>query len=177
MYWIVRGRNYIRATLQKCAIFKKFNARCYHYPSSTTLQKSRDNKCNPFWSIGVDYVGPLYYKAYKQPLFSVTTYDKKEIFKCNVVLQTCIITRDIILDLIKDSYTKTFTNSLHTFIAASYYENKDIKRKLLTSSGMFGDVFGQRIDKSKGVVPKLNDIVIIQDEKFPQQLWSDCKTI
>lgn len=42
---------------------------------------------------------------------------------------------------------------------------------------MFGDVFGQRIDKSKGVVPKLNDIVIIQDEKFPQQLWSDCKTI
>ena len=36
---------------------------------------------------------------------------------------------------------------------------------------MFGDVFGQRIDKPQGVVPKLNDIVIIQYEKFPQQLW------
>ena len=66
--------------------FKKFNAGCYHYPSSTILSKSRDDKCNPFGSIGVDYVEPLYYKAYKQLLFSVTSYDKKEIFKCYVVL-------------------------------------------------------------------------------------------
>ena len=29
----------------------------------------------------------------------------------------------------------------------------------------------QRIKKSKGVFPKLNDIVIIDDKKLPQQLW------
>ena len=29
----------------------------------------------------------------------------------------------------------------------------------------------QRIDKSKGVLPKLNDIVIIHDDKPPRQLW------
>ena len=116
-YWIVRGGNYIKKILRKCIICKKFNARCYSYPSVSNLPKSRVNQDDPFGSIGVDYFGPLYYKAYKQLLFSVTTNDKTEMFKCYVILYTYTITRGIILDLVKDGYTKTFINSLRTFIA------------------------------------------------------------
>ena len=38
-------------------------------------------------------------------------------FNCYVILCTCTITRGIILDLVKDGYTKIFINSLRTFIA------------------------------------------------------------
>ena len=116
-YWIVIGRNHIKKILWNCVICKKFNARCYRYRSSSNLPKSRGNQGNPFGSIGVNYFGPLYNKASKQFLFYVTTNDKTEMFKCNVILYTCTITRAIILDLVKDSYTKTFINSLRTFIA------------------------------------------------------------
>ena len=61
-------------------------------------------------------VPPLHFKAYKQPLFYVTTNGKAEMFKCYLNLYTCKITRGIILDLVKDGYTKTFINSLRTFI-------------------------------------------------------------
>ena len=117
-YWIVRGRNYIKKILRKCIVCKKFGARCYSYPSASNLPKSRVNQGNPFGSFGVNCFGPLYYKAYKQPLFYVTTNDKTEMFKCYAILYTCIITciiRGIILDLVKDGYTKTFMNSLRTF--------------------------------------------------------------
>ena len=35
----------------------------------------------------------------------------------------------------------------------------------------------QRIDKSKGVLPKLNDIVIIYDDKLPRQSWKLGQTV
>ena len=38
--------------------------------------------------------------------------------KCYTILYTCTITRAIILDLVKDGYTKTFINNLRTFIAS-----------------------------------------------------------
>ena len=91
-YWIVRGRNYVKKILRKCVICKKFNARCYDYPSSSNLPKSRVNQRNPFGSIGVDSFGPLYYKAYKQPMIYVTTHGKTELFKCYVIFYTCTIT-------------------------------------------------------------------------------------
>ena len=62
-------------------------------------------------SIGVDYFGPLYYKAYKQPLLYVTTNYKTEMCKCYVILYICTITRGIVLDLVKDRYTKAVINT------------------------------------------------------------------
>ena len=46
--WIDGGRNYIKNILRKCIICKRFNARCYRYPSSPNLLRSRVNAGNPF---------------------------------------------------------------------------------------------------------------------------------
>ena len=57
-YWIVRGRNYVKKILRKCIICKRFNARCYRYPSSSTLPRSRVNEGNhlgPLVSIILDH--------------------------------------------------------------------------------------------------------------------------
>ena len=82
------------------------------------MPRSRVNEDNPFGSIGICYFEPLFHKAHKKPLVFVTSNNKIEMLKCYVILYTCTITRAIILDLVKDGYTKTFINSLNTFIAS-----------------------------------------------------------
>ena len=117
-YWIIRGRNYIKKILRKCVICNKVNSRSYSYPGTSNLPKSRIDGGIPFNYIGVDYFGPLYYKAITQPLFYVTTTnERKQMLKCYVILYTCTTTRGILLDLVKDGNTKTLINSLRTFIA------------------------------------------------------------
>ena len=117
-YWIIRGRNYIRKILGKCVICNKVNSRSYGYPGTSNLPKSRVDGGIPFNYVGIDYFGPLYYKAVTQPLFYVTTTSEiKQMMKCYVILYTCTTTRGILLDLVKDGNTKTLINSLRTFIA------------------------------------------------------------
>ena len=82
------------------------------------MSRSRVNEDDPFGSIGICYFEPLFYKARKKPLVFVTSNNRIEMLKCYVILYTCTITRAIILDLVKDGYTKTFINGLSTFIAS-----------------------------------------------------------
>ena len=109
-YWIVRGKSFVKKTLQKCKICKKLNGRPYKYPDQPALPRVRVDDEFPFKAVGVDHMGPFYVKD----VYNVNEED--EINKVHVVLYTCATSRGIILELVKDTSAGCFLNSCIKFI-------------------------------------------------------------
>ena len=62
-YWIVRGRSFVRKTLHRCAVCRRFEGKPYKPPPPPPLPAFRVTEAPAFTFTGVDYAGPLYVKG------------------------------------------------------------------------------------------------------------------
>ncbi len=104
-YWILQGRSFVRKVLNSCVLCKKFQGGPYQQPKMPALPAERVTRACPFEFTGLDYLGPVWYKW----------NDQKE--KAWICLFTCLVTRAVHLELVKDMSAQEFLNALRRFIA------------------------------------------------------------
>ena len=102
-HWVVRGRTAVKRVLRGCVICKRYEGRPVSMPSSPQLPEDRVSSKAPFSMTGVDFAGPLYVQASKEPL------------KTYVCLFTCGSTRAIHLELTNDLTTTSFLLAFRYF--------------------------------------------------------------
>ena len=104
-YWIPKARQIIKTVLSECIICKKYNNFAFAYPKYTSFTKAQMDYVRPFKHVGVDFTGHILVKS---PDSSVTT-------KMFILIYTCLNTRAIHIDLLKDMSTKSFILSFQRF--------------------------------------------------------------
>ena len=109
IYWITRGRSYVKKLLYPCTLCKRFNSRPFEYPGHSDLPQLRFDDSYPFSSTGVDYLGPLLCL----PVYGV----RDKLYKAFVVIYTCAATRAVILEVVHDANARTFISSFNRFIS------------------------------------------------------------
>ena len=105
-YWVPRGRQYVKKLLRACGKCIRAEGKSYPPAQVGGLPSFRVRETLPFANVGVDFAGPLFYKA--------TTGDMKT---CYIVLFVCCTSRALHLDLIEDLTGPTFICSLRRFSA------------------------------------------------------------
>ena len=100
MYWIVRGRSFVKRLLKPCVVCRKLNTRPYEYPVHSDLPDVRFDDLHPFSSTGADLMGPLLclpvyggkeerlYKAYIKLIVPRMTGIQKKILSATTLLFT-----------------------------------------------------------------------------------------
>jgi hypothetical protein len=96
-YWIPRILQLCRRIFNSCVKCKKMVGRPFRQAEIAPLPEERVIRAAPFEHIGVDYLGPVYYQG-----------RSTEKMKCWVMLATCLITRNIHLEVIQNNSTATF---------------------------------------------------------------------
>ena len=112
-FWVTHRKGLVKKILFRCTICRHLNSRCFSYPKSPCLPKTRFKDDQAFSATGVDHMGPLYTKN----VFDVCNIEEDDMFKCYVTLYACASTRGIILDLVPDTSAKQFIYSFRRFIA------------------------------------------------------------
>ena len=92
--------------ISHCYGCKKFHATRFRNPPPGNLPLNRPEGLYPFQAVGVDYAGPILYKA-----------SKKLEGKAYILLFACSLTRAVHLELLTDQTTEGFTKCLKRFIA------------------------------------------------------------
>lgn len=105
LYWIPQGRQLARRVINSCFECRKLRGRPFRYPEIPPLPASRVNRSKPFENIGLDYFGPLHYKGNTAPQ------------KCWVLICTCLVTRNVHLELVSDNGTLEFILAMRRFFA------------------------------------------------------------
>ena len=117
MYWIIRGRSFVRKVLHKCVICRRFEGRPHYPPPPPPLPEFRVKEAPAFTYTGVDYAGPLYIKG---P--NLTKKDSK-VWIC---LYTCCIVRAIHLEVVPDLTAQSFIRCFKRFTARRGFPTKMI---------------------------------------------------
>ncbi|EGT44313.1 hypothetical protein CAEBREN_30889 [Caenorhabditis brenneri] len=104
-YWIPKGRQLARKVINSCTQCRRKNGRTFRYPPIPPLPASRVQRSKPFEHIGIDYFGPIYYKG---------THSQR---KCWVLICTCVVTRNIHLELVSDNGTVEFILAMRRFFS------------------------------------------------------------
>ena len=84
-----------------------------NYPISPDLLSVCLNDDVSFSGIGIDCSGALYYKN----LFNSNSIDGDDMYKCYIVIYTCVSKSGVVLDLVPDAFTEIFVKSLSKFIS------------------------------------------------------------
>ena len=105
-YWIPKLRYLTRKVVRQCYGCKRFHATTLNSPPPGNLPIDRTEGSTPFQATGVDYAGPILYKA----------TSKKE-GKAYILLFTCSLTRAVNIELMPDLTTEVFITALKRFIA------------------------------------------------------------
>lgn len=105
IFWVSRGRQYVKNILTRCFICRKLEGKPFSSPPAALLPEFRVSEAAPFSSVGMDFAGPLYYKA------------NGGMCKCYIALLSCSITRAFHLELVNDLATPTFICCLRRFCA------------------------------------------------------------
>ena len=110
LYWIIRGRSFVKRLLKPCVVCRKLNTRSYEYPAHSDLPDVRFDDSHPFASTGADYLGPL---------LCLPVYGGKDdkLYKAYIVIYTCLSTRAVILEVVHNANTDTFLNSFRRFLS------------------------------------------------------------
>ncbi|XP_064470062.1 uncharacterized protein LOC135384806 [Ornithodoros turicata] len=103
-YWVINGRQAVKAMLHRCLTCQKWRAKPAEEPMAP-LPRDRVTKDEPFSVVGVDFAGPLYYKG--------ATTDCKSY----IVVFTCAITRAVHLEIVTDLSTATFLLAFRRFVS------------------------------------------------------------
>lgn len=144
-YWILNGRNAIRARLRKCVRCFKVN------PSETKLfmgdlPSYRVTQAYPFERVGVDFAGPIYVRK---------GHPRKPVYcKAYVALFVCMVTKCIHIELVSNLTTDAFIAALHRFVARR---------------GLPSDVYSDNATNFAGASSELHELYAL----LTQQLTKD----
>ena len=100
-HWVPRLRRPVKRIVKKCPGCKRFQATALAVSPPGLLPKERTEGSLPFQVVGVDYAGPIKYKA-----------TNKHEGKAYIILYACSWTRALYLDLAKSIQTTEFLLSL-----------------------------------------------------------------
>ena len=109
-YWIIQGRNDIKAVLKSCTLCRYFESKTFKKLPSAPLPIFQVQYSYPFTYTGVGYLGPLFVRH-------TLGKDKSELFKVLVAFYTCASSRAIHLDIVPDISSEAFGRSLKRFIS------------------------------------------------------------
>ncbi|KAL9957559.1 hypothetical protein ACROYT_G039201, partial [Oculina patagonica] len=105
-HWVPRLRRLVKRIVKKCPGCKRFQATALAVPPPGLLPRDRTEGSTPFQVVGVDYAGPIKFKA----------TEKRE-GKAYLILYACSLTRALYLDLAKSLETSEFLLSLKGLVA------------------------------------------------------------
>lgn len=105
-YWIPNLRSLVKKARKACYGCKRFQVTAFANPPPGNLPLDRTVGSRAFQVIGVDYAGPIYYKA-----------SQRKDAKAYILLFACSLTRAIHLQALQDQSTDEFIRSLKLFIA------------------------------------------------------------
>ena len=107
-HWIPRLRRLVKRIVNRCPGCKRLQATAVASPPPALLPRDRTEGTTPFEVIGVDYAGPLSYKAKGK--------SKKE-DNAYLLLYTCSLSRAVYLEILPTLETQEFIRSLREFVA------------------------------------------------------------
>ena len=87
IYWIPRGRKFVKRVISKCTLCKFIDGNPFSVPPPPDL---RVNLSPPFTNVGTDHVGPLYVRDIYKPA---------KLYKAFIALFSCCTTRMIHLEI------------------------------------------------------------------------------
>ncbi|KAL6740660.1 hypothetical protein Aduo_013999 [Ancylostoma duodenale] len=105
-FFIPSVRSTVAKILRGCIVCKKANCLPYRYPDMPSLPPERVNRFRPFQKVGLDYLGPLYYRD--------TFHTRGKVWIC---LFTCMATRAFHLEVVFNNSTQEFILAFRRFIA------------------------------------------------------------
>ena len=105
-HWVPRLRRLVKRIVEKCPGCKRFQAAALAVPPPGLLPRDRTEGSTPFQVVGVDYAGPIKFKA----------TERRE-GKAYLILYACSLTRALYLDLARSLQTGEFLLSLKGLIA------------------------------------------------------------
>ena len=158
---------------------RRFNGSPYAYPVSIDILKLRVNIDYAFSEVGIDYMGPLYYKN-----VYVNDLEDDKMHKCFGILCAYDATRGVVLDVVIDAPAGTWLLSLTWYISCW-----DWPKQVLTDNGpVFAlnkvQLFAARRNIKRGHLTNYKrghsqhfTIIIVYEEKQPQQPWQMCKIV
>ena len=105
-HWVPRLRRLVKRIVKKCPGCKRFQAAALAVPPPGLVPRDRAEGSTPFQVVGVDYAGPIKFKA----------TERRE-GKAYLILYACSLTRALYLDLARSLQTGEFLLSLKGLIA------------------------------------------------------------
>ena len=103
-FWITRGRRTIKDVVRKCVICKRHQGKTMVSPPSPDLPNFRVDVNFSFYSVGIDFAGPLYIK-------------KDSVSKVYVLLFSCASSRALHLELTMDLDKYSFIRAFDRFMS------------------------------------------------------------
>ncbi|KAK6757393.1 hypothetical protein RB195_015301 [Necator americanus] len=105
-YFIPSIKTTITRILRLCTVCRRAQGHAYRYPEMPSLPPERVNRSRPFQKVGLDYLGPLYYRD--------QLHSQAKIWIC---LFTCMATRTVHLELVHNNTAFEFLLAFRRFIA------------------------------------------------------------
>lgn len=94
--------------MRQCTICRKHQGESYALSNMPRLPAFKGNPCRPFEIIGLNYFGPISVRFEENERTTIKRW---------VCISTCLVTRNIHLDVVHDITTASFLNSFRRFIA------------------------------------------------------------
>ena len=109
-FWVPRGRQIVRKIIKNCFTCLKRNSKPFKLPSRPPLPRFRVNIDFPFANTGADYLAPLFVR-------NIFYGNTDRFFKVYIALYTCASTRAVYLDVVPDTSSRSFVNSMKQFVS------------------------------------------------------------
>ena len=104
-YWVPKGRAMVRRVIKECLLCKRHHGKPFATPQFAPLPEERLVPGRVFESVGLDYFGPMYVKM------------ETETAKVWVCILTCLTTRAIHMELVRNMSTEQFLMCFRRFIS------------------------------------------------------------
>ena len=105
-YWVTKlNRQRVKSIRHRCQGCKRFHTKAFSQPPLELLPEDRTKVVRPFEIVGVDYAGPIVYRA-----------TPKSQGKAYMLLIACNLTRGIYIDVVTEMTTEEFMARLKAFI-------------------------------------------------------------
>ncbi|KRZ48797.1 hypothetical protein T02_13788 [Trichinella nativa] len=111
-FWILKGRNAVRKVIRSCPVCRRVDAQPYRLRMGN-LPADRVTESLPFSHTGVDFAGSLFVRP------EVKRSDT-QVHKAYISIFTCMTTRAVHLELLKEQTTDSFLQGLRRFIFRSF---------------------------------------------------------
>ena len=106
--WLPKGRQQVKTILSRCKLCQRYDGPPFLNPGPPILPEERVAHTRPFLNTGVDYTGAIQIRG---------TSGSGDFDKVYICLFTCMVTRNIHLEVAVDLSAQTFLDLLRRFVA------------------------------------------------------------